>query len=170
MNIENDIRQLERLLQQGILTKEEFEQERARLLSTTNTPQPAAAAPEATTPLATVLEQGSYSAKDDARQNGGYALALHLILLVPYIGWIITLVMWGVRRTSSPLVDAHGKGILNFLLSTIIYVIIFALLVGLIVVFAEESASTGGRPQKISPAFVMTLVVIMQSIAIYGLL
>jgi len=74
----------------------------------------------------------------DERQMG---LLLHLsqlanIILFP-IGIIAPILIWQLNKDKIPALDAHGKMVMNWMLSTIIYVIasvilIFVFLIGLI--------------------------------------
>ncbi len=170
MNIDNDLRQLERLRQQGILTQAEYEQECERLRQESTAQPGNANSSKQPLPATSEYEQTGYSAKDDAQQNGTYAMMLHLILFVPYVGWLISLIMWGARRSKSPLIDAHGKGVLNMLLSTLIYCLIFGLAVFLIASLFVQSAPVQPRPVKFSDSFVISILIGFLLLVIYGTL
>ncbi len=78
---------------------------------------------------------GSLSAKDkDARQ---WAMYLHLSLLagclVPLAGLVAPIVIWQVKKDEYPVLDAHGKNALNWILSYLLYGFISVLLVFLFV-------------------------------------
>ena len=164
MNAYENLQRLDQLRQQGILTQEEFEQEKRRLLDSLNTQQqqtpPPPPAPQnqpnrrTSNVLDAPLAEG-YDPLVDARQNSGYALALHLILFVPYIGWLITLIMWLVKKNESPLINQHGSQTTNLLISQIVYgliaIIVFAIMVG-----------TAGNMRRIedNPAVMIVLVLL----------
>ncbi|WP_194757514.1 DUF4870 domain-containing protein [Aliidiomarina indica] len=63
--------------------------------------------------------------------NRQYVMLLHLSLLsglvIPGIGWVVPLVMWLVKK-DDPVVDRHGKIVVNWMLSALIYSIIGAIL------------------------------------------
>jgi uncharacterized protein len=127
----DQLQKLDQLRQQGILTQAEFEREKQRLLSQTppppiyNTPPPP---PKSNTMFS--QPQEPTRSISDKNQNGTYAMALHLILFVPSIGWLITLVMWLAKKDESPLVRQHGAAIMNMFLSTLIYLFVFVMIVG----------------------------------------
>ena len=54
-----------------------------------------------------------------------WAMFLHLSLLagalVPGAGFVLPVVLWQVKKTELPGLDAHGKAVTNWLLSAIIY-------------------------------------------------
>ena len=62
---------------------------------------------------------------DESRQMGHWALLLHLSqfagFLVPLAGWIAPIVIWQVKRSDIPELDAHGKVVANWILSLVIY-------------------------------------------------
>ena len=49
--------------------------------------------------------------------------------IVPFAGFIMPIVMWTTQKDKDPLIDEHGKNIVNFMLSAILYGIIFAILI-----------------------------------------
>lgn len=56
---------------------------------------------------------------------GTWGLALHLSqlanFLVPLAGIIAPIVIWQVKKGDLPVIDAHGKAVVNWMLSAIIY-------------------------------------------------
>jgi uncharacterized protein len=73
------------------------------------------------------LPQKQMCSASDKQQNSTFALFLHIVLLLPYIGWFITLIMWLIRKKQSPLVHQHGAAIANMVLSAIIYIILLGI-------------------------------------------
>ena len=58
----------------------------------------------------------------EERQTGMF---LHLSqlanLLIPFSGVVIPIVIWQMKKDQTPAIDAHGKMIVNFMLSCLIY-------------------------------------------------
>ncbi|MDR2345364.1 MAG: DUF4870 domain-containing protein [Planctomycetaceae bacterium] len=53
-----------------------------------------------------------------------YCMLLHLsqlLNLIPGLGLIVPIVLWAIRKDTEPLVDRHGKIVLNWILSALIY-------------------------------------------------
>ena len=48
--------------------------------------------------------------------------------IVPFAGLVLPIVMWATNKEQHPLVDRHGKVILNWMISALIYGIISAIL------------------------------------------
>lgn len=70
--------------------------------------------------METNLQQISVS--DNERQ---YAMLIHLTqfagLLVPLGGWLVPLILWLIKRKESTYIDQHGKIVMNWILSCLIY-------------------------------------------------
>lgn len=49
-------------------------------------------------------------------------------IIVPYAGFIVPIVIWQLKKEEFPELDAHGKMITNWIISTFIYGIIAAVL------------------------------------------
>ena len=62
-----------------------------------------------------------------------YCMLLHLSQLTSFIsgglGIIAPIVMWVIAKDKSPLVDAHGKNVMNWLISALIYGLISLVLI-----------------------------------------
>jgi uncharacterized protein len=60
-----------------------------------------------------------------ARQWGMF---IHLSILagylIPIAGFIVPFVMWQMKKYEHPLIDAHGKNVINWLLSFLLYAFI----------------------------------------------
>ena len=61
--------------------------------------------------------------------------------IVPFAGLILPIVMWSGNKDKNPLIDEHGKNIVNWMISSFIYAIvggllIFVFFVGIPVLFA----------------------------------
>lgn len=76
------------------------------------------------------------------KQTRQTALFLHLSqlagLIIPFAGHIAPLVIWQIKKDELPLIDVHGKNVMNWIISEIIYafvcVILCFLVVGLLLV------------------------------------
>ncbi len=142
MNIYEDLQRLDQLRRQGILTDEEFEQEKARLLAAAEAPKEQSSARNQGARNAPAMGSG-YSIGEDKAKNGTYALLLHVLLFVPSIGWLIVLIMWLVKKGESPLVRQHGAAVMNMLLSTLIYVLVFMFIIGTLLIAALGARGEG---------------------------
>jgi uncharacterized Tic20 family protein len=112
-NYEN-LERLHRLRKDGAITEAEFEREKSKLLNPKSNSQPFGNI------FSTAQKEGS-----DKDNFATYAMALHLVLLVPSFGWLIAVIMWLVKKEESPLVRQHGAVVINMLLSGLIYGVIF---------------------------------------------
>ena len=70
---------------------------------------------------------------DIERRTRQTALYLHLSLLVgiivPIAGLIVPIVIWQVKKNELPLINTHGKNVVNWIISEIIYSFVCFLLV-----------------------------------------
>ncbi len=61
-----------------------------------------------------------------------FCMAMHLSqfagFIVPFAGLVLPIVMWATNKDNHPIVDRHGKVILNWIISALIYGIISAIL------------------------------------------
>ncbi|MDR2954211.1 MAG: DUF4870 domain-containing protein, partial [Prevotella sp.] len=117
MNKYEELQKLEELRAQGIISDEEFEYEKHKIL-------------------------GSDNSSYDERRSGegsdnGYIAVMHLSQFAGFIlcglGFIIPVIMWLSRSKESREIDIHGKNITNFMISMIIYTVILIPLCFLIV-------------------------------------
>lgn len=64
----------------------------------------------------------TYPNDNEARQ---WATFLHLSLLagvlVPGAGFVLPIILWQVKKDELPAIDAHGKVVVNWLISALIY-------------------------------------------------
>jgi uncharacterized Tic20 family protein len=113
MNIADDIERLHRLRESGAITEEEFVQAKQRVLS--------GALPEVPPAPASI-----------ERQTREWAMLLHLSqllgFLVPLGGLVAPILIWQLKKAELPGLDAHGKVVLNWVLSALIYFLVAALL------------------------------------------
>ena len=62
-----------------------------------------------------------------------FCMLMHLAgfagYIIPFAGLALPIIMWATNKDQSPLVDEHGKNIVNWIISSIIYVTICSILV-----------------------------------------
>lgn len=66
-----------------------------------------------------------------------YLMLMHLSqfagYVVPFLGFVAPIIMWAINKDKNEEVDRHGKNILNFIISWIIYAAVSFLLVFVII-------------------------------------
>lgn len=66
-----------------------------------------------------------------------YAMFIHLSqfagLIVPLLGWLLPLILWQVKKDSSAYINANGKIVMNWIISSLIYAIVCYILVYILV-------------------------------------
>ena len=122
MNMAEDLERLHQLHQTGGLSDEEYAKAKASLL---NSPP---------------IKPSPVIIKDDAgleMQTRQWALFLHLSLLagfvVPILGLVAPIVIWQLKKAELPGLDVHGKIVMNWIISLILYGVISALLIMVLV-------------------------------------
>jgi uncharacterized Tic20 family protein len=121
MNIAEEIQKLQDLRDKGALSEEEFV--KAKAASINPPAAPAGFAPSPMTP------------ERQAEQARLWAMLMHFSLLLSYafIGLVLAIVIWQVKKKELPGIDAHGKNVANWIISEVIYgVISFILCMALI--------------------------------------
>jgi uncharacterized Tic20 family protein len=117
MAIADEIEHLHRLRESGAISEEEFTQAKQRVLTQALPPEDARPAP---------------SAQPIEQQTREWAMYLHLSqllgLLVPLGGLIAPILIWQIKKDELPGLDAHGKVVLNWVLSELIYLLAAGLL------------------------------------------
>lgn len=121
------IEKLDELRQKGVLTDEEFQAEKAKILNASPAPAPAADPVSDSPKLYWGMEEN------------GFCMLLHLASLgnfvFPFGGLILQIVMWTTNKHASPVIDAHGKVVMNWFLSYFIYAIVSIVLCFVIIGF-----------------------------------
>ncbi len=124
MNVADELHKLDQLHQAGALSDEEFARAKDAVL---NPPPVTVAAPE--------REYGD--PMDREQQTRQWAMFVHLSLLagfvVPFAGFVLPIVLWQVKKNELPGIDIHGKIVVNWILSAIIYAFVCFLLVFVLV-------------------------------------
>jgi len=69
-----------------------------------------------------------------------FCTLMHLSPFTPGVGFILTLVMWLTQKHESPRIDAHGRAVMNWVLSAMVYFLVsfvlMIVLVGFLTFFA----------------------------------
>src|SRR5262249_32053861 len=77
------------------------------------------------------------SPADREQETRQWALFLHLSqyagFVVPFAGLVAPIVLWQIKKAELPRIDAHGKVVVNWILSQIIYVLLCIPLIFLII-------------------------------------
>ena len=118
MSISDEIQKLQQLHQSGAISDEEYAGAKAKLLD--SSPSGAPAAPV-----------------DAERQTRQWAMLLHFsqlaAFLVPLGGLIVPILIWQFKKTELPGIDAHGKAVLNWIISEILYFVVCFILIFVLV-------------------------------------
>jgi uncharacterized protein len=109
MNISEELQKLQQLRESGAISEDEFTQAKARLLS-----QPPSAGQGA--PVAPL---------DVEKQTRLWAMLLHLSQLasfvLPLAGLIVPILIWQIKKAELPGIDVHGKIVMNWVISALLY-------------------------------------------------
>lgn len=131
MNLEQ-IEKLNELKEKGMITEEEFQRAKEKILAG----EAANVTPEAVPSTAPVSTPKPIEIKTN---NFDYAMMMHLAqfasILIPLLGLIIPLVMWQSRKNDDDYIDQQGKVVMNWALSSLIYAVISWILVFVLIGF-----------------------------------
>lgn len=113
MSLADELQKLQQLRDSGALTEEEFQRAKARLIGT-----------ETTADDGLLLPRPQENPEKDARQ---WAFFLHLSqyahLIFPLGGVVLPIVLWQIKKDEFPVLDAHGKNVVNWSISLFIYLL-----------------------------------------------
>ena len=104
----DDLKTIEELREKGTLTEEEYQREKDKIL---NKDYKVQSYPDKSALLG--MNENSYLALMHISQFAGF--------IVPLMGFFAPIILWATNKDKSENVDKHGKNILNFLISWIIY-------------------------------------------------
>lgn len=128
MNLSNELSKLQELHAAGTLSNEEFSEAKAALIKTSSAI--ATTDVEYQAPTDSAPPQSNQAINLEPNQ---WAMILHLSLLaslfVPFSGLIISVLIWQLKRDKIPQLDVHGRNILNWEISLLIYAIIASVLI-----------------------------------------
>lgn len=121
MSTADEIQKLHRLHQEGVLSDEEYEQAKRKVI-------------DEGTSVGARIDQAVGNAVKDVPQ---YCMLMHLGQLLgfvlPIIGLVVPILMWVLRKDDSSDVNRHGMNIVNWIISEVIYGVICALLAAVII-------------------------------------
>lgn len=115
MSIYDDLEKLKKLRDDGIISEDEFQYEKQRIFNS---------------------HGYSYRREDDKKNNGTYLALMHLSQFAGFItcglGFILPVIMW-ISRSQDKEIDEHGRNIMNFMISMLIYTVLLIPLCFLII-------------------------------------
>jgi uncharacterized protein len=122
MNLSDELLKLQQMHQSGAISDDEYAKAKEKLLN----PAPGGSG-------------GPAGPADLEQQTRLWAMILHLSqlagFLVPFAGLIVPIVIWQIKKTELPGIDEHGKVVVNWIISLMIYfvgcVILAFLFIGL---------------------------------------
>ena len=121
----DQIEKLNDLKQKGLISEEEYQQAKERILGNVKSQQAHATAAQ---PQSIVVKTNNYD----------YAMVLHLTQfcswLFPFLGLIVPLIMWQSKKEDA-YVDEQGKVVMNWVFSSLIYFLVSAILCLIVVGF-----------------------------------
>ncbi|MCE5204552.1 MAG: DUF4870 domain-containing protein [Porphyromonadaceae bacterium] len=138
-----DLKILDELREKGSISEEEYQREKAKILND-----------EGST-------GGGFNGKPLFGMNeNSYLMLMHLSqfagIIIPLAGFVVPVLMWITNKETNVKVDMHGKNILNFMISYVLYAAVLsitvigiplAVLVGLLyvvfVILASVKANNG---------------------------
>ncbi len=109
MTLNEELQKLQQLHQTGVLSDEEYARAKARLLNN---------------PSSFSTGAGDNTSTVDL-QTRRWAMFLHLSqfagYVVPLAGLVVPIVIWQLKKVELPGIDVHGKNVVNWIISEIIY-------------------------------------------------
>ena len=121
MSIADDIEKLEALRAKGTLSEEEYLTAKKTLLSES-------------TPPTTPAQPNSGVQSVDVNT---WCLLIHLSqfcgYVLPFAGLVVPIILWQIRKNEAEIIDQHGKVVVNWIITEIIYFVISFILVFLII-------------------------------------
>ncbi|WP_339864252.1 DUF4870 domain-containing protein [uncultured Algoriphagus sp.] len=154
--MKNNLENLERLgtlLQSGVITEEEFNSQKSKLLRTSSMS----------------LSNNLFGLNENT-----YCFLIHSSVLLGFVhvllGLIVPIILWTLNRENNPSIDQHGRNVLNWILSFAIY-----LLLSLIIVFPmnnfmqfplSQSFNLNVLPSLFTGFFPITILMILNIIFI----
>lgn len=138
------LEELNRLRQSGALTEEEFEREKQKVMNEDA---------EATSVANVVLPLGL--------TESAYLALMSFLILVPYLGWLVPIILWIIGKEQSKLVNRQGKYILNWYISWFVFSFILMLLFIISLVIGVDSVANRASlsdVDDISPTIITSLL------------
>jgi hypothetical protein len=123
MGIAEEIEKLNKLRQDGAISEKEYEKAKASVLSQDQPKQGQ---------LNKIL---SKSGTDVNVWSMYIHLSQYCFYIVPVAGLVVPIILWQIKKDESEIIDKHGKIVLNWILSVLIYSIVSGLLCFVIIGF-----------------------------------
>ncbi len=115
-----ELERLHKLKEQGAITQEEYEKEKAKILANTSTKTPINLNKNTT-------NQDLWGMKVE-----DYCMVMHFStltsLVIPFAGLIVPIIMWNINKDNYTEVDKNGKNIVNWIITLAIGYVIGAFL------------------------------------------
>ncbi|MCF7972559.1 MAG: DUF4870 domain-containing protein [Phycisphaerae bacterium] len=105
MALSDELARLAELKDRGVLSEEEFAKAKAEALSSGGP---------------TFGQKMGQSMNSITGDVTNLTMFMHLGQLIPGPGWLVPLILWLIKKDESPAVDAHGKVILNWVITEVI--------------------------------------------------
>ncbi|SFU13897.1 hypothetical protein SAMN04489724_4288 [Algoriphagus locisalis] len=110
-NLEN-LERLGALLNDGVITEEEFNYQKSKLLSTSTF----------------TLSNNLFGLNENT-----YCFLIHISVLLGFVhlllGLVVPIILWTLNRENNPTIDQHGRNVLNWILSFTIYLLITTIII-----------------------------------------
>lgn len=95
-------------------------------------------------PVKESVQESTEEFKPWGMEMNQFCLLMHLSqfasYIVPAAGLVLPIVMWSTNKDKSEIIDQHGKNILNWMISSVIYIVIsmilMLVLIGFVTIFA----------------------------------
>ena len=133
MSIAEEVEKLNNLRQSGALTEDEYQKAKESVLAMNRS----------------ATEKVSKAVSDISTDVNMWSMFIHLSqfcgYVIPLAGLIVPIVLWQIKKSDSEIIDKHGKIVVNWILTELIYGIVFALLciilIGIPLIIALEVLS-----------------------------
>ena len=116
MNLIEELEKLNALHSSGALSNEEFQKAKDALLASHQS----------------AGQKFKQTVDEVSADSSTWGLLIHISqfcgYLLPLAGWVVPLVLWLLKRNDSRIIDLHGRIVINWLISAMIYGILFGFL------------------------------------------
>ena len=121
MSIADEIEKLNNLKKSGAITEEEYQSAKDSLIKQHDT----------------IGEKLNYIIRNFSSDENIYSMFMHLSQLCGYflflVGFVVPIVMWQLKKDESEIIDRHGRNIVNWIITEIIFVVVFWILTHFII-------------------------------------
>jgi hypothetical protein len=122
MNLSEELSKLQQLRQSGALSEEEYAKAKANLLNADSAGRPAGGPPA-----------GAGSGLSAQQWCMFVHLSIFAGFVIPFAGLAVPIVLWQLKKNEIPEVDVHGKIVVNWIISALIYFMVCFLLTFLLI-------------------------------------